>query len=264
MQDLATLLPEVKKIAEDAGAAILKVYRTDFDVEHKDDNSPLTAADTAAHKIIVAGLQKLTPDLPCLSEEGADIPFTTRQQWSRYWLVDPLDGTREFVKKNGEFTVNIALIDNGEPVLGVVFAPDMAKSWYAARGVGAFKYEQGQEHPIKTVPMVGNKPKVLVSKSHRGEEVDALLERLPDYEALSVGSSLKFCVIAEGAANFYPRLGPTSEWDTGAAHAVLTIAGGRITETNGQDLRYNQKDSLLNPYFLAFGDPSDDWGQYLA
>lgn len=264
MQDLATLLPEVKKIAEDAGAAILKVYRTDFDVEHKDDNSPLTAADTAAHKIIVAGLQKLTPDLPCLSEEGADIPFTTRQQWSRYWLVDPLDGTREFVKKNGEFTVNIALIDNGEPVLGVVFAPDMAKSWYAARGVGAFKYEQGQEYPIKTAPTVDNKPKILVSKSHRGEEVDALLERLPDYESLSVGSSLKFCVIAEGAANFYPRLGPTSEWDTGAAHAVLAIAGGRITETNGQDLRYNQKDSLLNPHFLAFGDPNDDWGQYLV
>ena len=263
MQDLATLLPEVKKIAELAGEAILKVYHSDFDVEHKDDNSPLTAADTAAHEIIMAGLKELTPELPCLSEEGADIPYATRKTWAHYWLVDPLDGTREFVKKNGEFTVNIALIDNGEPVLGVVFAPDMNKSWYAARGVGAFKFEQGQEQPIATTVTVDGKPKVLVSKSHRGAEVDALLERLPDYEALSVGSSLKFCVIAEGAANFYPRLGPTSEWDTGAGHAVLAVAGGRVTETSGADLRYNQKDSLLNPYFLAFGDPQANWGEYL-
>jgi len=263
MQDLATLLPEVKKIAVEAGEAILNVYRTDFDVEHKDDDSPLTQADLAANRIIVAALEKLTPEIPRLSEEGADIPFETRKTWDRYWLIDPLDGTREFVKKNGEFTVNIALIDNGKPVLGVVHAPVLEATWYAAQGVGAFKQENDSERKITTRATQTDKPKILVSKSHRGELVDALLAKLPDYESLSVGSSLKFCVIAEGNADFYPRLGLTSEWDTGAAHAVLNCAGGRVTTTNGADLGYNQKDSILNPHFLALGDPAVDWTQYL-
>lgn len=264
MQKLATLLPEVKNIAEAAGQAILTVYRTDFDVDRKDDDSPLTQADLSANRVIMAGLKKLTPELPRLSEEGADIAFATRRTWSRYWLIDPLDGTREFVKKNGEFTVNIALIDNGVPVLGVVYAPDMDKFWFAAQGVGAFKQENGKQEAISTRPAQTARPRVLVSKSHRGELVDAVLARLPDYDAVSVGSSLKFCVIAEGEADFYPRLGPTSEWDTGAAHAVLACAGGRVTTTDGEDLGYNQKESILNPHFLAFGDPDTDWTQYLA
>jgi len=265
MQDLAALLPEVKKIADMAGDAILKVYNTDFDVEHKDDDSPLTAADTAANRVIMDELAKLTPDVPRLSEEGANIAFSERQSWTRYWLIDPLDGTREFVKKNGEFTVNIALIDHGIPVLGVVYAPVLEQSWYAAQGVGAFKQEDGNARTISTTkPANTDKLRILVSKSHRGELVDALLEKLDDYEAVSVGSSLKFCVIAEGNADFYPRLGPTSEWDTGAGHAVLAAAGGRVTHTDGSDLGYNQKESILNPHFLAVGDPTLDWTQYLA
>lgn len=263
MQDFSALLPDIKTIAETAGQAILKIYRTDFEVEHKDDDSPLTQADLAAHHVIMDGLKKLTPDTPCLSEEGAKIPFSERRQWQRYWLIDPLDGTREFVKKNGEFTVNIALIENGEPTLGVVHAPDSDQSWYAARGVGAFKMQNGQERNITTVTADTRKPRILVSKSHRGELVDALLEKLADYDAVSVGSSLKFCVIAEGGADFYPRLGLTSEWDTAAGHAVVTAAGGRVTHTDGSDLTYNQKESLLNPHFLAFGDRAVDWVKYV-
>ena len=267
MSTLEDLLPKTRKLAERAGDAILEIYATDFDVDHKADDSPLTQADLAAHKIIMAGLRELTPDWPRLSEEGADIDYATRRSWTRYWLIDPLDGTREFVKKNGEFTVNIALIDNGRPVLGVVHAPALKKSWYAAEGVGAFKrvegHNNGQDHAIRTRPTPTDKPRLLVSKSHRGEEVDKLLARLGEHEALSVGSSLKFCVVAEGEADFYPRLGPTSEWDTGAAHAVLACAGGRVTTTDGAELGYNQKESLLNPHFLAFGDPDVDWGQYL-
>ncbi len=264
MQDLVTSLPEVKKIAEEAGEAILKVYRSDFDVEHKDDNSPLTAADTAAHKIIMAGLEKLTPELPCLSEEGADIPFATRKTWSRYWLIDPLDGTREFVKRNGQFTVNIALIDNGVPILGVVHAPDLEATWYAANGLGAFKSDaQKSDAPLQVAKANTGKPRVLVSRSHRTPEIDECLARMPDYEPVSMGSSLKFCIIAEGGADFYPRLGPTSEWDTGAGHAVVAAAGGRVTHVDGSDLGYNQKESILNPYFLVFGDTSVDWTAFV-
>lgn len=263
MQDLAGLLPEIKTIAETAGEAILKIYRTDFEVQHKDDDSPLTQADLAAHRVIMSGLKKLTPDIPRLSEEGAKIPFSERGNWQRYWLIDPLDGTREFVKKNGEFTVNIALIENGKPTLGVVHAPDSDQSWYAAHDVGAFKMQAGKERRITTVAADTNKPRILVSKSHRGELVDALLDKLSDYTAVSVGSSLKFCVIAEGGADFYPRLGLTSEWDTAAGHAVVTAAGGRVTHTDGSDLSYNQKESLLNPHFLAFGDTAVAWVQYV-
>lgn len=263
MHDLATLLPEINTIAQAAGDAILEIYRTDFDVEHKTDDSPLTQADLAAHRVIVAGLKKLTPNTPCLSEEGAQMPFSERSGWQRYWLIDPLDGTREFVKKNGEFTVNIALIEKGKPIMGVVHAPAMEQTWFAAQDVGAFKIENGEQRSIACTPAHADKPRILVSKSHRGELVDALLEKLPDYDAVSVGSSLKFCVIAEGGADFYPRLGPTSEWDTGAGHAVVTAAGGRVTHTDGSDLTYNQKESILNPHFLAFGDTSVDWTKYV-
>lgn len=260
-QDLLTLLAA---LAEDAGEAILTVYRGDFDVSHKDDDSPLTAADLAAHRVIEDGLAELTPDIPRLSEEGKEIPRATRRGWRRYWLIDPLDGTREFVKRNGQFTVNIALIEDGEPVLGVVHAPNLATSWYGAAGHGAFKRAGGGEaQAIHTGAAHADKPRILVSRSHRTPEVDALLERLPDYEPVVMGSSLKFCVIAEGGADFYPRLGPTSEWDTAAGHAVLNAAGGQVTDTAGTPLRYNAGDSLLNPHFLAYGDAEHDWLAYL-
>lgn len=263
MTDISQLLSPVREIAEQAGHAILEVYHGDIDVERKDDDSPLTAADLAAHQVIRDRLSELTPDIPQLSEEGGETPFATRSQWSRYWLIDPLDGTKEFINRNGQFTVNIALIEDGVPVLGVVHAPELDASWFAATGTGAFKRVDGGDRAL-SVPRVDPAcPRVLTSKSHRGEDVDAVLARMPDFQPVSMGSSLKFCVIAEAEADFYPRLGPTSEWDTGAGHAVLTIAGGEVTDLDGTPLQYNQKDSILNPHFLAYGDTGHDWLQYL-
>jgi 3'(2'), 5'-bisphosphate nucleotidase len=258
------LLEDIMQLAVEAGHEILRIYETDYAIEHKDDMTPLTEADMAAHHIIDAGLQRLTPNIPILSEESAKIPFEERQQWSCYWLVDPLDGTREFIKRNGEFTVNIALIENGESVLGVVYAPVLKMSYYARRGSGAFRKENGKpaEH-IQTRRPCASPVLVAGSRSHRGDSLNAFLERLADYEIISVGSSLKSCMVAEGSADIYPRLGPTSEWDTAAAQCVVEEAGGRITDTNMQTLRYNTKDSLLNPYFFVFGDPDRDWSEYL-
>lgn len=263
MTNPSQLLTPVREIAEEAGRAILDVYHGEIKVEHKADDSPLTAADLAAHEIIQKRLAELTPEIPQLSEEGGDTPFATRRQWSQYWLIDPLDGTKEFINRNGQFTVNIALIEDGVPVLGVVNAPELDASWAAAEGAGAHKHADGKTHGLKVAQADTSCPRVLTSKSHRGEEVDALLARMPDFEPVSMGSSLKFCVVAEAEADFYPRLGPTSEWDTGAGHAVLRIAGGEVIDTQGATLRYNQKESILNPYFLAFGDTSHDWMQYL-
>lgn len=264
MTELADLLPAVCRIAIDAGKATLPIYHSDFDVQTKDDHSPLTQADLAAHRVIQQGLAELTPEWPQLSEEAADIDFDTRCQWDRYWLVDPLDGTREFVKRNDQFTVNIALINRQQPVLGVVYAPVYDTLWYGAQGIGAFKQEkEEQAAPMHTTAVRTGVPRVLVSRSHRSPEIDTLLNRMPDYEPITMGSSLKFCLIAEGAADFYPRLGPTSEWDTGAAHAVLQAAGGQVTDIQGQPLRYNTKDSLLNPHFLAYGDSDHNWASYL-
>jgi len=265
METRQALLESVLPIAQRAGREILAVYHGDeFDVEKKGDDSPLTAADLAAHRVIENGLSELTPDIPQLSEEGGEPPFETRRQWQRYWLIDPLDGTKEFIQRNGQFTVNIALIENGYPVLGVVHAPDLAADWYGADGVGAFKREgHGQSRRLATVPAQTEKLRVLVSRSHRTPEVDAMLDRMDDFEPVSMGSSLKFCIIAEGEADFYPRLGPTSEWDTAAGHAVLIAAGGRVTDLALDELLYNTKASLLNPHFLAFGDVEHDWAQYL-
>ena len=259
------LIKAVIDIAIEAGAQILEVYDTDFDVTRKDDNSPLTEADMAAHDTIMQGLARLTPELPILSEESADIPFAERAQWRRYWLVDPLDGTREFVKRNGEFTVNIALIDDHESVLGVVYTPVTGVTYYAARGLGAFKTLPDQ---TTTSLHTRNKPAdhtiVAGSRSHRGDSLNAFLHRIGSHEILSMGSSLKSCLVAEGSADIYPRLGPTSEWDTAAAQCIVEEAGGRLTTTDMQDLRYNTKDSLLNPHFVVIGDPQFDWGQYFA
>ena len=266
------LINDIIKIAIEAGHRIMEIYDTDFGVEKKSDDTPLTAADMAAHHTIVDGLHQLTPDIPILSEESASIPFAERSQWQRYWLVDPLDGTREFVKRNGEFTVNIALIDNHESVLGVVYAPVTGITYYAARGMGAFKWIQGPAATadiatdavaIHTRPKSPDSTIIAGSRSHRGDSLEAFLQRVGDYEIISMGSSLKSCLVAEGSADIYPRLGPTSEWDTAAAQCVVEEAGGRITKTDMQTLRYNTKDDLLNPHFLVIGDPHFDWAQYL-
>jgi 3'(2'), 5'-bisphosphate nucleotidase len=250
-------------IAQRAGVAIMTVYARDFDVSAKDDASPLTEADMAAHRLIVAGLQQLTPDIPVLSEESAQIDWAVRRQWSRYWLVDPLDGTREFIKRNGEFTVNIALIDGDAPVLGVVYAPALDELAFALRGRGAF-VRMGEDDVALTTRRPALAPlRVAASRSHRDARTQAALERMGEIECLGLGSSLKFLRIAEGRADVYPRFGPTSEWDTAAAQCVLEAAGGAVLGMDGAPLRYNRKDSLLNPDFIALGDADLPWREWL-
>ncbi|MCY7295880.1 3'(2'),5'-bisphosphate nucleotidase CysQ [Alteromonas sp. a30] len=254
------LTQQVVNIALSAGDAIMDIYEQDFSVYEKQDASPLTDADLAAHNIIVNALASYS-DYPILSEESADIPWEERQKWSTYWLVDPLDGTKEFIKKNGEFTVNIALIDKGVPVLGVVYAPVLHKCYFCDSD-GAFKIETNTCKPIAAKPwQEGEVCKVVGSRSHQSPEIQGFLETLPgETEMLSMGSSLKLCLVAEGKAHYYPRLGPTSEWDTGAAHAIVLAAGGRVNileqssegyVDSGTPLQYNQKESVLNPYFLV-------------
>lgn len=262
---LTALLSPVIALAHRAGDAIVAIYNEDFSVEHKADKSPLTEADMAAHNIIVDGLRTLTPALPVLSEESAVIPFDERAGWRRYWLVDPLDGTREFVKRNGEFTVNIALIDDHQSVLGVIVAPVTGLCYFACQGHGAWR--QDPEQAPKRIAVRRPQPGHLViagSRSHAGDRLTAFLDRLGDHELVSMGSSLKSCLVAEGSADLYPRLGPTSEWDTAAAHCIVEEAGGSMTDTNMKTLRYNTKASLLNPDFFVSGDPGYDWSRYLS
>ena len=251
--ELALLLSQVIHIARVAGAEIMAIYQSDhFGETSKADNSPLTLADLAAHRCIVSGLSQLQPAYPVLSEEDSNIAYAERGKWTCFWLVDPLDGTKEFVKRNGEFTVNIALIENGVPILGVVYAPVLDVCYYAARGSGAF-VQRGNHAAvaIKTMPhQPGVAVKVVASRSHSDERTQNLLKELGEYECISMGSSLKLCLVAEAAAHFYPRLGPTMEWDTAAAHAVVNEAGGQVCDMAGQALRYNKED-LHNPEFLV-------------
>lgn len=250
---------QVMEIAHKAGEAIMTIYEKDFAVYEKSDESPLTEADLAAHKIIVSGLEAIS-SLPILSEESADIDWQERQSWQDYWLVDPLDGTKEFIKKNGEFTVNIALISNGVPSMGVVFAPVLDTTYIGVAGLGAYKIEAGESQAIEPLKHTsGETWKVVGSRSHQSPAIADLLERLEgETELVAMGSSLKLCLVAEGKAHLYPRLGPTSEWDTGAAQAIVEAAGGKVTvieddplAKDAKPLRYNQKESVLNPYFLV-------------
>ncbi|WP_213997683.1 3'(2'),5'-bisphosphate nucleotidase CysQ [Arsukibacterium sp.] len=250
----ATLLPAIIKIAEQAGEAILAIYGRDqaaFNISAKSDDSPLTAADMAAHRLIVAELAKLTPELPILSEEAADISWDIRKSWQRYWLVDPLDGTKEFIKRNGEFTVNIALIDQGEPILGVVHAPVLAKTYYAAKGEGAFLKQADGVRPIKVNLASQDKlVKVVGSRSHPSPDLAGYLAQFKQHEMVPVGSSLKFCLVADGTADVYPRFGPTMAWDTGAGHIVATEAGATVS-FDGISEQVYQREQLLNPNFMV-------------
>jgi 3'(2'), 5'-bisphosphate nucleotidase len=257
------------EIVRRAGDAILEIYRTDFDVDTKADDSPLTQADLAAHRIIAAGLAELTPDVPMISEESSPPDFDVRRRWQRYWLVDPLDGTREFVNKNGEFTVNIALIENHQPVFGVVGVPaqDCVYTGDVAAGA-ALKHSGDQSEILQGRPMRDGAPLVVVaSRSHGGERLEQYLDTLggifPEVSRTPVGSSLKLCILAEGQADLYPRLGPTSEWDIAAAHAVLAAAGGDVWTVSGEPLRYNAKESFLNPEFFAVADGAFPWRERL-
>lgn len=256
MQDvkLTVDLNKIVAIAIAAGQEILAIYRkNDFGERIKSDNSPLTEADIASHQLITQQLQKLTPAIPILSEESADIPWVVRKTWRQYWLIDPLDGTKEFIKRNGEFTVNIALIDNHKPVLGVVHAPVLDTTWVGEKEGSAIKIQAGEQKKINVIPHVTGQPwKVVGSRTHAGDSLTTFLASLGPYELISMGSSIKLCLVAEGKAELYPRLGPTSEWDTAAAHAVVNAAGGEVViAENGQPLLYNTKDSLLNPHFMV-------------
>ena len=257
--DLTELLSRTEGIALEAGDAIMAVYSRDFTVEEKEDKSPLTEADKAANEIIEAALHALPEGIPVLSEENT-AGFAGADADGRYWLVDPLDGTKEFIKRNGEFTVNIALIENGRPVLGVVVAPALGVSYLAAEGVGAFKVEWGKENSGERQPIRASGPpaegaawRVVGSRSHPSPDLAAWLERLGKHDMVPMGSSLKLCLVAEGAADTYPRLGPTCLWDTGAAQAVVEQAGGRVETLEGQRLSYAKPAETLNPYFVVWG-----------
>ncbi|MDV2079915.1 3'(2'),5'-bisphosphate nucleotidase CysQ [Marinobacter xestospongiae] len=240
----------VLDVADKAGLEVMKIYQTDFEVNFKADESPVTAADLAAHRVIDQALAELSPDIPVLSEEAAAIPWSTRRHWHRFWLVDPIDGTRDFTQRSGEFTVNIALIEHGEPVLGVVTAPALGEAFWGVKGEGAWKREADGRVRRLSVVVPPARKRVVASKNHLNDDTRAFIESLGDHELVQAGSSLKFCRIAEGRADIYPRLGPTCEWDTGAAHAVLSAAGGKVTHLDGSPLRYGKED-VLNPHFIA-------------
>lgn len=259
-ESLRELIEPIVALACEAGDRILEVYATDFDVQSKDDESPLTQADLASHRCIDAGLRRLTPDIPIISEESGLPEFSERGQWKTYWLIDPLDGTKEFVNRNGEFTVNIALIDNNRPVLGVVRVPVQEKTYLGYEGFGAeVRAADSAPQKIQVNANSSEPVRVVGSRSHRGKSLDAFLENLGDHELVGMGSSLKFCVVAEGGADVYPRLGLTSEWDTAAAQAVVEQAGGSVLELDGKPLSYNQKEDILNPWFMVVGAADRDW-----
>lgn len=250
-----------KQLARQAGQAIMPYYAdpSRIDAQQKTDNSPVTAADLAAHQIIVEGLQHAFPEIPILSEEAADIDYTIRKNWQQYWLIDPLDGTREFLKGSGEFTVNIALISQHVSVVGVVYSPVYGQLYWATADHHAY-CEVDNEVSQLSVRIANQKKLTLaVSRSHAQKNVEKMTDKMTGHEFIHLGSSLKTCFVAAGDADLYPRLGPTSEWDTAASHCILTAAGGKIIDVAGRELRYNTQASLINPWFLAVGDLSIDW-----
>lgn len=259
-------IEKICEISRDAGEKIMAVFNSgDFGIETKSDDSPLTQADLASHHTICDALAEMDGSIPILSEESAAIDFEERKQWQRYWLIDPLDGTKEFIAKRPEFTVNIALIEDGFPVLGVIYVPCTGVCYFASKDGGAFKREgDGAPEKITTrkIPMTDGKPMLTVVMSrHSGRsKVGDLLAPLDgNFEKASIGSSLKMCMVAEGKADFYPRLGPTSEWDTAAAQIIVEAAGGMMLGRDLTPMRYNQKSSLLNDHFFVMGEKAFPW-----
>lgn len=256
MNDLHALADGLMPIVARAGAAIMRIYDGEFAVQRKNDDSPLTQADLESQRVILEGLSALTPGLPVLSEESAHAPWAERRSWQDLWVVDHIDGTREFVKRNGEFTINVALVSQHEPVLGVVAAPALGVVYWGGRGIGAFRKRAGEApSPIHIAP-TAQPLRVVGSRSHASTETAAYLRRVGPHLMTGIGSSLKFCLVAEGSADLYPRFGPTSEWDTAAGQALLEAAGGQVTRPDGHRLKYNCRESLINGDFLAFGNPS--------
>jgi len=263
--DLKQLCADCLTISHQAGDKILQIYQGDFDIQQKDDNTPLTTADLAAHDIIESALQKLTPDIPVLSEESTKIPFNIRSQWQTYWLVDPLDGTREFIKHNGEFTVNIALVHQHKSILGVIYAPVLDVDYFAWKNAGAFKTDKNKStQQIHCRKADLNQLIIAGSRSHPSPALKYFIKHFNKPIVINMGSSLKSCLVAEGAADIYPRLGLTSEWDTAAAHCIVDEAGGEIVTTAMQPLLYNTKESLLNPEFFVSASHGYDWSKNLT
>ncbi|WNJ16643.1 3'(2'),5'-bisphosphate nucleotidase CysQ [Pontibacter sp. G13] len=258
-----SLLKDLKSIARAAGEEILAIYADEEKfqrVDFKANDSPLTLADQAAHNVIVAKLAEITPDIPVLSEEGRDIPYSERSQWTQFWLVDPLDGTKEFIKRNGEFTVNIALVENGNVIMGCVHVPVLNTTYSAAKGLGAFVEREGEAETkiqVADFSMTDKGLRIVCSRSHMSADVEQYVSQFDAPETVSMGSSLKLVLVAEGKADIYPRLGPTMEWDTAAAQVVVEQAGGTvINHETGAPLTYN-KENLLNPYFIVFANKQE-------
>ena len=254
-------LLEIVNISVDAGEVILNYYNEDVDVIYKDDESPLTKADLASHKIITDSIKKITPDIPILSEEEF-IDWKIRKKWKKYWLIDPLDGTKEFIKKNDEFTVNIALIENNRPILGVIYTPALNELFYSIKNFGSYKILTKKKlNTLKEAKRISinkkksNKIKIVGSRSHSNPILDKWVNKnFNEFDILQKGSSLKFCLIAEGSADIYPRFGPTSEWDIAAGHIILEEAGGKLKSIENKEILYNEKENILNPDFFAYGN----------
>lgn len=265
------MLDNIRQIAIRAGDEILRFYGQEHPVDYKADDSPLTLADKGAHQLICAALRELTPDIPVVSEESAVPDYEERRKWERFWIVDPLDGTKEFIKQTGEFTVNIALVAGGIPELGVVYVPAQRLSYLAEKSTGAFKQtNDGDREPIQVRPVPQpatsdqqpatspDRLTIVASRDHAGPQVKALLEAYPDAETRSMGSSLKFCLVAEGKADLYLRDVPTMEWDTAAAQCIVETAGGAVNVLDGGPLTYNKPD-IRNPFLVTLGDPTFAW-----
>tara|TARA_X000000950_G_scaffold32848_1_gene35326 strand:+ start:14900 stop:15697 length:798 start_codon:yes stop_codon:yes gene_type:complete len=254
-------LLEIVNISVDAGEVILNYYNENVDVIYKDDESPLTKADLASHKIITDSIKKITPDIPILSEEEF-IDWKIRKKWKKYWLIDPLDGTKEFIKKNDEFTVNIALIENNRPILGVIYTPALNELFYSIKNFGSYKILTKKKlNTLKDAKRISinkkksNQVKIVGSRSHSNPILEKWVNKnFNEFDILQKGSSLKFCLIAEGSADIYPRFGPTSEWDIAAGHIILEEAGGKLKSIDNKEILYNEKENILNPDFFAYSN----------
>tara|TARA_B100001142_G_scaffold209423_1_gene207557 strand:+ start:345 stop:1151 length:807 start_codon:yes stop_codon:yes gene_type:complete len=242
------------KISKNAGDAIMDIYESEFDVNFKSDQSPLTKADILSNKIICQSLKKITPELPILSEESSNIPYHERSKWNQYWLIDPLDGTKEFIKKNGEFTTNIALIYKNRPIFGMIYVPARNEIFWGSKEMGSYHINGGSlsnKKKISVSQKTNDNLRIVSSRSHPSEDLKILLDKLENFELVSIGSSLKFCLIAKGEADCYPRFGPTSEWDSAAGEAIVSFAGGKVVTLDNKSLAYNSGESLKNPSFIA-------------
>ena len=252
IQIKSELIEQLIEISKEAGKAILEVYNTNFDYQIKEDLSPLTKADTLSNQIICERIKALTPEIPILSEENSNIPFDVRTLWKQYWLIDPLDGTKEFIKRNGEFTVNIALIENNAPIIGIIHVPVSNETYWGSSINGSFYIKENNQKERLCVEKDNRSlVRIVASRSHPSKMLDSFLEVTGDYKIITKGSSLKFCLIANAKADIYPRFGPTSEWDTAAGQAIVQFAGGSLITIDGKPLEYNLTESYLNPYFIV-------------